>query len=48
MALNHFIAATETNWSNAGGGILDPREMTTLHDFLTAKAALPATLPTVR
>jgi len=48
MALNHFIATTETNWPNAGGGILDPREMTTLREFLTAKAALPAELPTVR
>lgn len=48
MALNHFIATTETNWSNAGGGVLDPREMTTLQEFLTAKAALPAELPTVR
>jgi uncharacterized protein YbjT (DUF2867 family) len=48
MALNHFIATTETNWSNAGGGVLDPRDMTTLQEFLTAKAALPAELPTVR
>jgi uncharacterized protein YbjT (DUF2867 family) len=48
MALNHLIATTETNWSNAGGGILDPREMTTVDEFLTAKAALPAELPTVR
>jgi len=48
MALNHLLATTETNWSNAGGGIRDPREMTTLREFLTAKAALPAELPTVR
>ena len=47
MALNHVIATTETNWPNAGGGVLDPREMTTLREFLTAKAALPAELPSV-
>jgi uncharacterized protein YbjT (DUF2867 family) len=44
MALNHFIATTETNWPDAGGGVLDPREMTTLREFLTAKAALPPDL----
>jgi hypothetical protein len=48
MALNHLLATTETNWPEGGGGVLDPREMTTVEEFLTAKLALSAELPTVR
>jgi uncharacterized protein YbjT (DUF2867 family) len=47
MALNRLLATAETDWPEGGGGILDPRVMTTVADFLTAKLALPAELPTV-
>lgn len=42
MALNRMMAATETAWP-AGGGVLAPAEMTTVHDFLAARLAEPAT-----
>lgn len=47
MALNRFMGASETPWVPAGGGLVDPTTMTTVEEFLTAKAALPATLPVV-
>lgn len=48
MSLNRLLATAETNWPEGGGGILDPRAMTTVQDFLTAKLALPPDLPDVR
>jgi uncharacterized protein YbjT (DUF2867 family) len=47
MALNRFVGASETPWEDGGGGLLDPAGMTTVEQFLTEKAALPATLPVV-
>ena len=47
MALNRYLGASETAWTRAGGGLVDPSTMTTVEQFLRAKAALPATLPTV-
>lgn len=47
MALNRYLGASETAWTPAGGGLVDPSTMTTVEQFLHAKAALPATLPTV-
>lgn len=47
MALNRFLGASEAPWTPGGGGLLDPADMTTVEEFLTAKLALPATLPTV-
>jgi uncharacterized protein YbjT (DUF2867 family) len=47
MALNRFLGASETAWDEAGGGLVDPSTMTTVAQFLRAKAALPAELPTV-
>ena len=44
FGLNRYLAVTETPWP-AGGGLVDPATMTTVRDFLTAKAALPATQP---
>jgi uncharacterized protein YbjT (DUF2867 family) len=41
MALNHYLAASETPWTNAGGGLVDPATMTRVESFLRAKAALP-------
>jgi uncharacterized protein YbjT (DUF2867 family) len=42
MALNRMAATLETHWSPGGGGLVDPGDMTTAREFLTAKAALPA------
>jgi hypothetical protein len=41
FALNRYQAVTETPWP-PGGGLVDPAAMTTVRDFLVAKAALPA------
>lgn len=41
MALNRYLAASETPWTNAGGGLVDPATMTRVESFLQAKAALP-------
>jgi uncharacterized protein YbjT (DUF2867 family) len=41
MALNRYLAASETPWSNAGGGLVEPATMTRVESFLRAKAALP-------
>lgn len=41
MALNRYLAAAETPWTNAGGGLVDPATMTRVGSFLEAKAALP-------
>jgi uncharacterized protein YbjT (DUF2867 family) len=41
MGLNRMMALTESVWT-AGGGLLDPTSMTTVREFLEAKAALPA------
>jgi uncharacterized protein YbjT (DUF2867 family) len=46
LALNRHMGASETPWA-PGGGLLHPAELTTIEEFLTAKLALPATLPTV-
>jgi len=40
MSLNRFVGASETPWTSAGGGLLDPATMTTVEQFLRAKAAL--------
>jgi uncharacterized protein YbjT (DUF2867 family) len=42
FGLNRYQAVTETPWP-PGGGLVDPAEMTTVREFLAAKAALPAT-----
>ena len=48
MLLNRLLATAQTDWPHAaGGGLLDPRLMTTFQDFLAAKLALPPDLPTV-
>ncbi len=47
MALNHYAAAHETAWLTPGGGLVDPRSMTTVENFLHAKLALDPTLPEV-
>ncbi len=47
MALNHYVAAGETPWSPGGGGLVDPATMTTVAQFLQAKAALPDSAPDV-
>jgi len=47
MALNRYLGASETPWSPAGGGLVDPSTMTTVEQFLRTKAALPAATPTV-
>lgn len=41
FAMNRYLAATETPWP-PGGGLVEPGSMTTVREFLTAKAALPA------
>lgn len=41
MALNRYLAASETAWPNAGGGLVEPSSMTRVDAFLRAKAALP-------
>jgi uncharacterized protein YbjT (DUF2867 family) len=40
MALNRFMAASESAWTNPGGGLIDPATMVTARQFLDAKAAL--------
>jgi uncharacterized protein YbjT (DUF2867 family) len=47
MALNRYLAESETPWSTAGGGLLEPSGMLTAAAFLEAKAALPDVLSTV-
>lgn len=47
LALNRFLGASETVWTPAGGGLVDPSTMTTVEQFLRAKANLPSTPPTV-
>ncbi len=47
MALNRAMAATETPWTDPGGGLVDPLTMTTVTQFLEAKLRLPAALPEV-
>lgn len=41
MALNRYLATSETPWTGAGGGLVDPATMTRVEPFLRAKAALP-------
>jgi uncharacterized protein YbjT (DUF2867 family) len=41
MALNRYMAESESPWTNAGGGLVDPATMTRVDAFLRAKAALP-------
>jgi uncharacterized protein YbjT (DUF2867 family) len=45
MALNHFMAATDTPLEPGGPGVLDPQQMTTVREFLAEKAALSSTRP---
>lgn len=45
MALNRYLAAEETPWTDAGGGLVDPASMTTVAEVLRAKAALPGDAP---
>lgn len=47
MALNRFMASSETAWQPPGGDLVDPSEMTTVEQFLERKLALPAKLPQV-
>jgi uncharacterized protein YbjT (DUF2867 family) len=47
MALNRFVADTDTPWSPGGPGVLDPGGMTTVRQFLEAKVGLPTALPAV-
>jgi uncharacterized protein YbjT (DUF2867 family) len=47
MALNRYVGASETGWTEPGGGLVDPSTMTTVQRFLRSKAALPAVSPTV-
>jgi uncharacterized protein YbjT (DUF2867 family) len=47
MALNRYLAAAETAWSSAGGGLVDPGSMITVEAFLRDKASLPSELPSV-
>lgn len=47
MALNRYLAASETPWTTPGGGLVEPASMLTAEAFLEGKAALPAPLPTV-
>ena len=42
MALNRLAGAAETVWGPCGGGLVEPAGMTTVEQFLPAKAALPA------
>jgi len=41
MALNRYLASSETPWTNAGGGLVEPASMTRVESFLRARAALP-------
>lgn len=47
MALNRFVGSTESDWQPGGGLLDDPAGMTTVREFLTLKAGLPAQLPAV-
>jgi uncharacterized protein YbjT (DUF2867 family) len=47
MALNRYMALDESVWTPGGGGLLDPDSLLTVEEFLRAKVALPAELPTV-
>ncbi len=47
MALNRYMAQSESAWTSAGGGLLDPASLTTVEGFLRSKLALPAGLPSV-
>lgn len=46
MGLNRYLGSSESAWE-PGGGVLDPASMTTVDEFIAAKAVLPETLPTV-
>jgi uncharacterized protein YbjT (DUF2867 family) len=41
MGLNRYLAESESAWTDAGGGLVDPATMTTVGSFLRAKASLP-------
>ncbi len=48
MAMNLYMAGTESAYSSAGGGLVDPATMTTAADFLRGKAAMtsgPVAIP---
>jgi uncharacterized protein YbjT (DUF2867 family) len=47
MALNRFMAGSETAWQPPGGGLVDPAQMTRVEDLLADKLSLPAGLPHV-
>lgn len=47
MALNRYLGSSETPWPVPGGGLVDASTMTTVEQFLTAKAALSDVLPAV-
>ena len=47
MALNRYLGESETPWTTAGGGLVDPSTMTTVEQLLRTKAALPDAPPTV-
>jgi uncharacterized protein YbjT (DUF2867 family) len=40
MAMNLFMASSESAWSNPGGGLVDPATLVTAREFLRTKAAL--------
>lgn len=41
MALNRYLAESESPWTDVGGGLVEPPTMTRVEPFLRAKAALP-------
>lgn len=47
MAPNRYMGASETAWTDPGGGLVDPSTMTKVEDFLRLKVSLPAVLPAV-
>ena len=47
MALNRLVGSSESAGYEPGGGLVSPAEMTTVEDFLRAKAALPPSTATV-
>jgi uncharacterized protein YbjT (DUF2867 family) len=46
MALNYFMAASDTPWEPGRRGVLDAEQMTTVREFLTQKVALTSAGPT--
>jgi uncharacterized protein YbjT (DUF2867 family) len=47
FALNRYVASSRTPWPPGGAGLVEPAGMVTVEEFLSAKAELPADLPSV-